>query len=479
MPHSPHPQFLPDRDRNGRSHDRADRDRRDSHKIVELSESDNGKPPDERATLENDREWSYATEELLDALPRVWTRGLLYLVIVFMAIVLPWAILAKVDETGTARGRLEPKGKVIKLDASVAGKVAAIKVKEGQTVKAGQSLLVLESEEALATLQQAQAKLEGQQARLPLLELIEKQLGTAARTQQRQQQAQVSAQQAQIQKIRQQLTFHLAESLLVEQLLSKDREAVQRYRSLRQQGIVSEVQVDASERTMIENEQRLRQAHSDTQQTQSELKKQQSQSENLQRQGELTAIESEKQVKQIQAQIAVSAAEIAVTKSQIQSLLFQLQQRVLNAPIDGTVFQLPVKSPGVVVRAGDTLAQIAPKGTALILKAQMAVPESGFLRVGMPVKVKFDAYPFQDYGIVPGRLSWISPDSKVQTTDRDKVDTYELEITLAQPYLKTSSQQIALVPGQTATAEAIVRQRRIIDFILDPFKKLQQGGLEL
>jgi HlyD family secretion protein len=25
----------------------------------------------------------------------------------------------------------------------------------------------------------------------------------------------------------------------------------------------------------------------------------------------------------------------------------------------------------------------------------------------------------------------------------------------------------------------IVRQRRIIDFILDPFKKLQKGGLEL
>jgi hemolysin D len=36
-----------------------------------------------------------------------------------------------------------------------------------------------------------------------------------------------------------------------------------------------------------------------------------------------------------------------------------------------------------------------------------------------------------------------------------------------------------LRPGDTATAEVIVRQRRIIDLILDPFKKLQKGGLEL
>jgi HlyD family secretion protein len=36
-----------------------------------------------------------------------------------------------------------------------------------------------------------------------------------------------------------------------------------------------------------------------------------------------------------------------------------------------------------------------------------------------------------------------------------------------------------LRPGDTATAEVIVRQRRIIDFLLDPFKKLQQGGVKL
>ena len=129
----------------------------------------NGKTPPAQPTVatESDRDWSYDTQELLDTLPRVWTRGLLYLLVFFAGIILPWSMLAKVDETGSARGRLEPKGKTVRLDAPVTGAVAEIEVKEGQFVKAGQTLLALESEEMLAQLQQARAKLEGQLDRLP------------------------------------------------------------------------------------------------------------------------------------------------------------------------------------------------------------------------------------------------------------------------------------------------------------------------
>ncbi len=441
----------------------------------------NKKPSSTRSAAlnqSNDKS-SYATQELLDTLPRVWTRGLLYLLVVFAAIVLPWAILSKVDETGTARGRLEPKGKTIKLDAPVAGKVAVIKVKEGQSVKAGQSLMALESEVVLSELQQAQAKLEGQQQRLPLLELIKKQLEMASRTQRQHSQAGAAAQLAQINQIRQQIKFHQSESGLTQELLAKDQDTVQNYRSLRQKGIISGIQVDEAERTMIENKQRLQKAQSDIQQAQTEVKKQQSTYESGLREGELAVMENERQTREIQTQIADLKAQIAQTKNQISSLLFQLEQRVLHAPVDGTIFQLPIKSAGSVVQPGDMIAQIAPKGTSLILRAQMASPESGFLRLGLPVKVKFDAYPFQDYGVVPGHLTWISPDSKIEKTNQGEIETFELEIALAQPYIQTPNKPIAFTPGQTATAEVIVRQRRIIDFILDPFKKLQKGGLEL
>lgn len=73
------------------------------------------------------RDWYYGTEELLDALPRVWTRSLLYLILGFAGIILPWSMLSKVDETGSARGRIEPKGSAQRLDAAVPGNITSVK----------------------------------------------------------------------------------------------------------------------------------------------------------------------------------------------------------------------------------------------------------------------------------------------------------------------------------------------------------------
>jgi len=190
-------------------------------------------------------------------------------------------------------------------------------------------------------------------------------------------------------------------------------------------------------------------------------------------------LKSEEQLKELQTQITTLKAEISQSKSQIQSWEFQLGQRVLRAPVSGTIFQLPIQRTGAVVQPTTLIAEIAPKNASLILRAQMATSESGALREGMPVKMKFDAYPFQDYGIVEGKVSQISPTSKVTETNQGQIATFDLEIELKQTCIKTSKGCTGLSPGQTATAEVIVRQRRIIDFILDPFKKLQKGGLEL
>ena len=95
------------------------------------------------------------------------------------------------------------------------------------------------------------------------------------------------------------------------------------------------------------------------------------------------------------------------------------------------------------------------------------------------VKVKFDAYPFQDYGVIEGKLLKISPTTSEVDTPNGKVAAYDLEIALNQNCIPSGNKCIALRPGDTATAEVIVRQRRIIDFLLDPFKQLQKGGVKL
>ncbi|MBE9013714.1 HlyD family efflux transporter periplasmic adaptor subunit, partial [Pseudanabaenaceae cyanobacterium LEGE 13415] len=234
--------------------------------------------------------------------------------------------------------------------------------------------------------------------------------------------------------------------------------------------------VEEAERAMLETQQRFQQENSNIAQTLSELQKQQNTYEKILQQADLSILESKRQLAELKTQIAATQTEILQTHNQIKSLDYQWKQRSIKIPIDGTIFQLPVQNAGTVVQPGQMVAQLAPKGAPLVLRTQMESSQSGFLRAGLPVKVKFDAYPFQDYGIVQGQVRWVSPDSKPNPTG---TQVFDVEIELEQPYIQVGTRQIQLTPGQTATAEVIIRQRRVSDFLLDPFKKLQQGGVNL
>ncbi|BAY33202.1 HlyD family secretion protein [Nostoc carneum NIES-2107] len=475
------------------------------------------------------RDWYYGTEELLDALPRIWTRSLLYLILGFAGIVLPWSMLSKVDETGAARGRIEPKGSAQRLDASVPGNITSVKVKEGQIVAAGQVLVELESNDLQTDLQQTQTKLEGQQNRIAQLDLLKNQVMLSINVQEQQNRSQELEKMSQVQQAQQnfdakQSTFNLQKlenQAQVDQAkqniyssqtgyklskirLNRDLAEVERFRKLWKMGAVPQIKVvelqrmgDESQKSQIiaESDQKqaklrlkeqqsryqavINQIQADIQQAKLRLQEQLSSYQSVVHTGKLALLKNQEQLKDLQTQIGSLNTEIAQTKSQILGYKFQLSQRVVRSPIDGTIFQLPIQKPGVVVQPGQMIAQIAPQNSDFILKAQMPSSQTGFLRVGMPVKTKFDAYPFQDYGVVKGRVSWISPDSKIQETNAGRIETYELDITLDQRYIQTANKRINLAPGQTATAEVIIRQRRVIDFVLDPFKKLQKGGIEL
>jgi HlyD family secretion protein len=426
-----------------------------------------------------ERGWSSLTQELINTLPRVWTRGLFYLSILFIAVILPWSMLAKVDETGNAPGKIEPQGKALEVDAPVAGTVAELGVKEGQTVKAGQILLEFEPELSRAELQQAQARLEGQLNREAQLIAIHHQLEMAARTQLSQNQAQESEQLAQLSQIQQQLSSSRRVSILESDRLTIVRNQIERYRYLWKEGALPKSKVEETEDTILDRQRTLEQSLSAIQDSEAELIKQQSAYERIQHTGELALLDSKRQLREMEAQLFDIRSEIAQSQKSIQSLNFQVRQRFLRSPTNGVVLQIATGNTASVLQPGEPVVQIAPEQSPLVFRAQLPPSESGFIRLGMPVKLKFDAYPFQDFGIVEGQLKWISSDAKIVETSQGKQEVYEIEVSLDRMYIEARNKRVLLTPGQTGTAEVVIRQRRMIDFILDPFKKLQKGGLEM
>ena len=493
-------------------------------------------PTLDKQTEVTESDWAESTREAIDTLPRVSLRAIFYTIVILLAGVIPWTMLAKVDEIGTATGKLEPKGRVVELDAPANGTVVEIAVEEGETVKAQQPIMELDSELIDSELEQQRQKIVGQQNQLNQLKLLQNQQSLSLGTQEQQNQAQQFEKKALIDQARQNVTSLKAayEAQLAEKKaqLEQAKEAIKasesahqtakiraaaaaekvpRYRSAYEQGALSKDLLSEAQQQAKEYQQNITQTASEIaqaraayieqqngyeklrqqttaeiEQAQLRLAEQQRGLDSLSKANSLAVLKSQEEYKNTKAQIASLEGEIAQTNSLIKGAEYRMQQRVVYTPIEGTVFQLPIKKPGAVVQMGQMIAQIAPKDSQLILRGKMRSQESGFLEVGLPVKIKFDAYPFQDYGVIPGRLTWISPDSRVtqigsssSPVDSQSSEFFEVEIELERNYIETPERTIALTPGQAATAEIIIRQRRLADIILEPFKSLQKGGIQL
>jgi hypothetical protein len=96
-----------------------------------------------------------------------------------------------------------------------------------------------------------------------------------------------------------------------------------------------------------------------------------------------------------------------------------------------------------------------------VLKIEIAERDRAFLREGLPVKLKFNAFPYQRYGLIDGTLEYISPAD--QAVGPNKQPVYEGRVRLAQDYYEVARPHYPLHYGMTATAEIVVRERRLID----------------
>ena len=434
---------------------------------------------------QSELEWAASTRETIDTLPRISLRAIFYILLLLMAGIIPWAALARVDEIGSARGKLEPQGRVVDIGATVDGKVVSVSVEEGEQVEADQPIMELDSEAVDTELQQQTDKLESQQNQISQLELLKNQQVLALRTQQQQNTAQQYEKKAAIEQARQEIESSQSEREMAIIRAAAAAEKVPRYREAYNKGALSKDLLSEAQQQAREYKERIEQTASEIAKARSLLKEQQRSLDSLIQSNNLGILKSREEYKDTERQITVIKGEMAQTQSIIAGLEYQMQQRVIYAPIAGTVFKLPVKKPGAVVQMGQMITQIAPKGSPLVLRGKMSSSESGLLEVGLPVKVKFDAFPFQDYGVVPGRLTWISPNSSLDSNDPQAQqrspgqEFFDVEIELERNYIQNYEKKVTLTPGQTATAEVVIRKRRLVDVFLSPFKSLQKGGIQI
>ena len=147
---------------------------------------------------------------------------------------------------------------------------------------------------------------------------------------------------------------------------------------------------------------------------------------------------------------------------------------VLTAPCAGTLLRVRVNAPGAFVREGDILGEVACQGSKL--QGELMVPEAGvpLVQRGQGVKLRFDAFPYQRYGVRFGTVRWLGP-SGVTAQDSG---AFRAIVDLGDSTIRVRGKQRPLLPGMGGQADIVVGRRSLVSYAFEPLRALKESFAE-
>ena len=160
---------------------------------------------------------------------------------------------------------------------------------------------------------------------------------------------------------------------------------------------------------------------------------------------------------------------IARLQAEISAAETMLRHTTITSHANGVITTISVRGPGEVLQQGQTVATIAPGDVPLVVETMLADKDIAFVQKGLAAKLKFEAFPFQDYGVVEGTVIDISPDA----TNKDGVNYYKVTIAPSKTSIATHEKDVMLRPGLSVRAEIITERRTVLSLMLEPVRKLK------
>lgn len=466
---------------------------------------------DADARPQSDHEFLPAALEIMEKPPSPGLRWLMLALCALFTVSLIWSIVGKVDVVAVASGRVVPSGNVKVIQPIEIGIVRAIHVRNGQRVRAGQ--LLVELDPTIATADAAQAGQGLLDARLiaarnaALIAHIEGRGGRfaappgtppeIAATQGRFVRtaiAEYEAQRATLQRQRAERAadLHAAEaeiSSLQQTLPLIDRQLAAR-QELAERGHFSRLRLLEYEQLRIEHIQNIAVQRANAERAYAAMATLEAEGRTLRETFGRTAV----------TELATAQNEASQRTQEVARTDRRAQYQQLRAPVAGTVQQLAISTIGGVVQPAQALMIIVPDDAEVIVEAQILNRDIGFIREGQSVRVKLEAFPFTDYGLIEGVVESISRDA-IDTSQggggqggagsgggvqRDANNrptqpglVYAARIRLNQRTIRVRGRDQIIGPGLAVQAEIKTGERRIIQYLLSPIAQtLDEAGRE-
>src|SRR5262245_47988560 len=169
--------------------------------------------------------------------------------------------------------------------------------------------------------------------------------------------------------------------------------------------------------------------------------------------------------------------------------------QLLTAPVDGMVQQLAIHTVGGVVTPAQSLLVIVPSESRLEVEAMVSNRDIGFVHSGQDVEIKVDTFTFTRDGLLHGQVLSISQDAVIRDRRQDRSndralgtqnDTSEpkdqelnfgARISLDATQMQIDDRMVNLSPGMAVTVEIKTGSRKILSYLLSPLLRYRQETL--
>ncbi len=189
-------------------------------------------------------------------------------------------------------------------------------------------------------------------------------------------------------------------------------------------------------------------------------------------------------VSEIEADFEVQYLDINTSILDIENTIKLIQsesERSIVSNVNGKVVTL-LKKKGEYVKSDEVIMTILPNYSDLEAKLLVPSKSIGLIKVGHDVKIKFDAFPFQRFGIHHGTVTDIGKSILLPTDINNnpvnmKESFYHVTVNLSHQSIFAYGEEYMLEPGMTFNAEVILERITILDRVLDPIRALR-GSFE-
>ncbi|HEY0132311.1 MAG TPA: HlyD family type I secretion periplasmic adaptor subunit [Allosphingosinicella sp.] len=445
-----------------------------------------------------EHEFLPAALEIMEKPPSPGLRLLMLSLCTLFAIALAWSFLGKVDVVAVASGKTLPAANVKLIQPIEIGAVRAIHVRNGQRVRKGQLLIELDptvagAEEAqasrgLLTARIAEARNDAFLAHLAGRPAsFRTPAGTSPEVVQTQNQlirsavAEYEAQRASLGETRAERSAELAatsaEIAKLRQTLPLVDQQLEARRDLTARGHFSKLKLLEYEQMRVEHMRNIDVQESHAGKSRAAIANIDAQLRQLR----------EEFSKRAATDLSAAEDESGMRSEEVRKSERRRLYQQISSPVDGIVQQLAVHTIGGIVQPAQPLMIIVPDdGSQVEVEAQIINRDIGFVREGQKVRVKLEAYPFTDYGLVEGVVETISRDAvqqEAQPAGEGKAQAgglmYTARIKLSRSWIQVGGRRQPIGPGLAVQAEIKTGERRIIQYLVSPISQaMDEAGRE-